>query len=387
MELVLRSRARRALPLAVAACGSLFMVGSADAAVVQSHVALTWQANDRVEAITVVGHVAYIGGRFTSIMAPGTGPGGAPRNHAAAIDLDTNTLLPWNPNTNGTVQAIAVAKSTVYLGGSFTQVGGAGHSRIAAVNATSGALVAGWNATANAQVMTLRAAKGLVYAGGYFTTVNGAARNHLVALNGTTGAVDTGFAATADGNVLASTIANGGTRLVIGGSFAHVGSSAQSNIASLDLTTGAPAAWSHHTPYPVIALAADANGVYVAGAGSGGNFAGFAPSSGNLLWQGGTNGNVQAIAVVGGVVYPGGHFTTYCGPQGGQHTCTNPVLRSKILGVEEGTGQLVSGWAPSVNSALGIFAEAHTSGGALLIGGDFTKVAGASQQRFAQFMP
>ena len=133
----------------------------------------------------------------------------------------------------------------------------------------------------------------------------------------------------------------------------------------------------------VVALASDANGVYVAGAGTGGNFAAFNPSTGSMTWQGGTNGNVQAITVLNGEVYAGGHYTTYCGPQGGQHTCTNPIARSKILAVDETTGALQS-WAPSVNSALGVFA---LDGGAgyLELGGDFTKVAGTAQQGFAAF--
>ena len=387
MHNAFRRRGCRAVPLAAVVAGSLLTAATAEAAVVQARVTPTWQTNGRVEAIAVVGNVAYIGGKFTAVRAANTASGGTVRNHVAAINLSTNSLLAWNPNTNGTVQAIAVAGSTVYLGGSFTQVGGAGNARMAAGNSSTGAPVAGFSASMNAQVMTLTAANGLVYAGGNFTTVNGAARNYLVALNGTTGAVASGFAATADNFVLASTMTADGTRLIVGGDFNHIGSSSQSHIAALSPTTGATLSWSKHTPYAVIALAADAAGVYVAGAGNGGNFAGFSPASGAMKWQGGTNGNVQAITVAGGVVYPGGHFTNYCGPQGGQHTCTNPVVRNKILGVDENTGALTPAWAPSVNSALGIFSEAATGGGAPLIGGDFTKVAGTAQQGFAEFLP
>ena len=91
----------------------------------------------------------------------------------------------------------------------------------------------------------------------------------------------------------------------------------------------------------MIDLAADSNGVYVAGAGGGGNFEGVSPT-GRQKWQGGTNGNVQAIAVVGGIVYVGGHMQFYCGPQHGQHTCTNPIARDKLLAVDETNGNLLS---------------------------------------------
>jgi len=93
---------------------------------------------------------------------------------------------------------------------------------------------------------------------------------------------------------------------------------------------------------------------------------------------------VQAIAVLGGEVYIGGHYTNYCGPQGGQHSCTAPVQRLKLLAVDEGTGALTS-WNPHANSALGIFALAGT-GTTIAAGGDFTKIGGVSQQGFARFV-
>ena len=375
---------------AVGAAG-LLVVGATLAlgAVVKTKVTPTWQTNGRVNAIQIVGSTVYIGGKFTSVRPAGDplGTGEVARNRVAAFDLSTGALLPWNPNANGTVQAIAVSGSTVYLGGSFTQVGGKGHQRLAAVDTSAGAPIAAFKPTMDAEVLTLSLAGSDVFAGGMFTTVNGAAHTYLAALDATTtstpGALDPAFTGSADGGVLASTMTADGTKLVIGGNFTHVDGSSQNHIAAVSPTTGATLPWTTHTSYGIVALAADASGVYAAGAGTGGNFAAFNPSTGLMTWQGGTNGNVQAITVFNGEVYAGGHYTTYCGPQGGQHTCTNPIARSKILAVDESTGALQS-WAPSVNSALGVFA---LDGGAgyLELGGDFTKVAGTSQQGFAAF--
>jgi outer membrane protein assembly factor BamB len=370
---------------AVAALLTTIVVSSASAAVVQKHVTPTWQTNGRVLAIAMVGDVAYIGGKFTSVRPAGdpAGTGEVARNHAAAIDLSTNTLLPWNPNANGNVQTIVHSGSTVYLGGAFTKVGGKGHHRLAAVDATSGAAIATWKPTANAQVATLTLADGVLYAGGQFTTLDGAAHTYLGALNAATGAIDSSFTASADNSVLASTMTADGSRLIIGGNFTHVSGASQSHIAALNATSGAALPWATHTSYSIIDLAADAGGVYVAGAGGGGNFAAFDPSTGKLNWQGGTDGNVQAITVLDGNVYIGGHYENYCGPQGGQHTCTTPTKRLKALAVDESSGVLQS-WNPSVNSVLGIFSMAG-SNGRLTIGGDFTKVAGTSQQGLAEF--
>jgi hypothetical protein len=367
--------------VALLAVGASLALG----AVVQSKPTPTWQTNGRVNAIAVVGTTAYIGGKFTSVRPAGAplGTGEVTRNHVAAIDLSTGALLNWNPDANGTVQAIAVSGGTVYLGGSFTQVGGKGHQRLAAVDTNTGAPIAAWKPTADAQVLTLALAGSDVYAGGDFTTVNGASHPFLTALTASTGTVDPGFNATPDNSVLAATMTTDGSKLVIGGNFTHVSGSSQSHIAALSPSSGATQSWATHTSYGIVALDADASGVYAAGAGTGGNFAAFNPSSGSMKWQGGTDGNVQAITVFNGEVYPGGHYDNYCGPQGGQHTCTNPVVRHKIMAVDEATGALQS-WAPSVNSTLGVFALAGGAG-FLEMGGDFTKVAGVSQQGFATF--
>ncbi len=379
-----RAVARRG---AVAGVVALLVAGASLAfgATVQKQPAPSWQTNGRVNAIAIVGSTAYIGGQFTSVRPAGDPPGTGEvtRNHVAAFDLSTGALLPWDPNASGTVEAIAAAGSTIYLGGSFTKVGGKGHQRIAAVDATTGTPDATFKPTVDAEVLGLAVHGSDVYMGGAFTTVNGASHTYLAALNGSTGSTDPAFTGSADAEVQAVTMTADGSKLVIGGNFTHVDGSSQNHIAALNPTTGATLSWASHTPYGIVALAADSAGIYAAGAGSGGNFAAFNPSSGSMSWQGGTNGNVQAITVLDGEVYAGGHYTDYCGPQGGQHTCTNPIPRSKMLAVDEATGALQS-WNPSVNSTLGVFALAG-GGGFLEMGGDFTKVAGVAQQGFAIF--
>ena len=113
----------------------LCVAGVADATIVQPHVTPTWQTNGRVETIRVVGsnglhrrqvHVGAAGRR-------GAGSGEVTRNGAAAINLANGSVLPWNPNVNGTVMSLVVSGKTVVLGGSFTQVGNQTHTRLAAV--------------------------------------------------------------------------------------------------------------------------------------------------------------------------------------------------------------------------------------------------------------
>jgi hypothetical protein len=381
-----RWSARGSAAALVAVLG-LGTAGAAEAVPVQAHPVPTWQTNGRVNVIVVSGHTAYLGGQFTALRPAGAaaGSGEVTRNHAAAVNLTTGALLPWNPNVNNTVRAIQVVKSTVYLGGVFTQVGGASHLRIAAVNATTGAPLTGFKASASGEVFGLASSAGSLFLGGGFGTVDGQTRANMAAVSATTGAL-LPWSPSVNGEVRSIRVL-GYPRMVIGGSFTSINGASANHIGALDGDTGKSLPWKDHTTYNVIGLASDASGVYVAGAGGGGNFAAFDPKTGAQKWLGGTNGNVQAIAVVGGEVYVGGHFHVYCGPQHGQHTCTTQVPRDKLLSVDEGTGNL-TGWDPSANSALGVFALRGVGpSGDVLAGGDFTSIRQRKQQGYAQFTP
>jgi hypothetical protein len=375
---------------AVAAAVGSGVTGVAQAAptTVQSHPVATWQTNGRVNAIAVSGTTVYLGGQFTSMRPPGAplGTGEVPRNHVAAVSLTTGALLPWDPNANGTVRALKVVSGFVYMGGAFTQVGGATHTRLAKVSATgTGAVVSTWTASASAEVFALASAGSNMYIGGGFGTVDGSARANIAAITDATGSLLPWNPGT-DGQVRALRFTATG-RLNVGGTFAHLAGAAANNLGAVDSTTGNALPFQAHISYPVISLASDAAGLYVAGAGGGGNFAAFSTTNGSSLWEGGTNGNVQAIGVVNGVVYVGGHFQTYCGPQHGQHTCTTPITRDKLLAVDASNGSLLP-WNPSANSVLGVFAlQGDPTSGDLFVGGDFTSTGQRKQQGYAQYTP
>ena len=365
----------------------------AQAALVAAKPAPTYQTNGRVSAILFLNGTVYLGGKFTSVRPAGdpVGTGEVARDHLAAFDASTGALRPWNPSASGAVFALAASGNTIYVGGSFAKLGTSTRSRIGAVDATTGAVLSGFKPKLDAAVNSLAVGGGVVYAGGAFTTANGVARASLAAFDASTGALSATWAPSAGGNssttptVTSVRLAPGGGLVYVGGGFTTIDGASQSHIAALSAATGAPSAsFIHHLPYGVVDLAVDSTGVFVAGAGGGGNFANLNPTTGSIAWQGGTDGNVQAIAVLDGEVYVGGHYINYCGPQGGQHTCTTPIKRLKLLAVDEATGALTS-WNPHANSALGIFALAG-SGTSLAAGGDFTKIGGVAQQGFARFV-
>jgi outer membrane protein assembly factor BamB len=366
---------------------SLVVVANAAAAAGPGSIPVgqSWQTNGRVETVVISGSTAYLGGEFTSVRPSGdaVGTGEVARNHAAAVNLETGALLPWDPEANNTVQTIAVSGSTVYLGGTFGTVGGKTHARVAAVDATTGAPIQTFKGKANGEVMSIVVGSSGVYLGGSFTTADNVAHNYLAEVDPATGAIVPGWTASADKKVNALAMSSDGTRLFVAGTFLNLNGAAMRYIGAVSPSTGANLPWTTHPSYTITTLAVDANGVYAAGTGNGGNIIAFNPATGAQLWIGGLDGNDQAIAVQDGNVYVGGHFNNYCGQVPGVNTCKTPTARDHLLALNETNGTLEA-WHPSANGVLGVFALAGGDG-TLTAGGDFTKIGGVTQQGFGEF--
>jgi hypothetical protein len=382
--------------LALGTIGTWAMLAStASAAVVQSKPSpLSWQTNGRVLAIEYVGTTAYIAGKFTSVRPPGdpAGTGEVTRNHVAAFDTANGTLLPWDPNTNAVVDTLLPAAGGVYLGGSFTTVGGTSRKRLAEVNLTTGAAITAFKASVNAEVQTLAMGNGVMYAGGSFTNLGGS-QSYVGAFNPTTGAFVPGWTPTVDAAVRAITLSTDGTRVILGGNFTTLNGVSSWSIGAVNPNTGASRPWAWHGPigggthpFQVVDLITDpaTGAIYGAGTGNGGSFMKFDAATGNLTYIGGANGNVDALAVNDGVLYVGGHFTGYCGLIMGNNFCTVVASRDHLLAVDDATGALET-WHPAANSSLGVFCAASNGGTQVAFGGDFTRLGGVAQQGFGFF--
>ena len=378
------------LKAALAATAWAAMAAPAHAAIVGSRPSPSWQTNGRVTTITVSGTTAYIGGKFTSLRPSGSpaGSGEVTRNHAAAINLTTGALLPWNPNVNGTVSAIFVNGNNIYLGGSFGTIAGANRKRVGAVNASTGALNTAFRVSGlNGEVRTIDLSNGHLYLGGSFT----APRNYSGTFDPASGAFQSGWAPVTDGPVDAIlTTNNGSNRVVIGGAFNTLNGVSSNAIGAVDPNTGASVTWNWHgpfrtsfRPFDVVGLSNFGGYIYGAGTGNGGSFMKFNPSTGDLVWIEGVTGNVENVVVIDGIAYAGGHFEAYCGPIPGNNFCTRVASRNHLMAVDDATGALQS-WHPAANSNLGVFAIA-AGPSTLAVGGDFTKLGGVNQQMFGLF--
>jgi hypothetical protein len=158
------------------------------------------QTNGPVDALAVANGVIYAGGNFTRVRPSGaaSGTNQTTRNYLAAFNASTGALITtFNPNPNGRINALEVSPNgqTLYVGGNFTSIGGSTRNRIAAITLSTGA-VSSFNPNANRPVRSIDSTASTVYIGGDFTTVGGKSQANMASVTAATGALNTAFAPT-----------------------------------------------------------------------------------------------------------------------------------------------------------------------------------------------
>jgi hypothetical protein len=409
-------RLKRSLGTLVAVALIAATVGGEARAAVRSSPDSTWQTNGRVRAIDYSRGVVYVGGSFTRVRPPSGTSGEVVRNHVAAFDAATGRLLRWNPNANGAVRALAVTRSTVYLGGNFTTVRGRPRARVAAVNKAGGRLLR-WNPNANGAVEEIvRDRAGNLYLGGTFTTVGGR-RRLRVARVGAGGAVHSWKAPVTEANgpcppdcpPMVFALGLRRSTLYIGGRFGFVNGAARNSAAAVSTVNGSTRAWNPSivSPNPrkpaqigrVLDMAIGSSRAYLCGdfwradGAVSANLAAVDLVTGDRdrAFNANTDGGSPACQLKDGLVYVGGHFGQVGPPSGwesasGQKatlTGSGTAKRVHIAAFDARTGAIAA-WNPGANSTLGVHSLASGTG-RLGVGGDFTKIGGRAQQGFAQF--
>jgi trimeric autotransporter adhesin len=219
--------------------------------------------NRPVHAIALEGSSVYAGGEFLTV-------GNSIRQHLAAFrDVPgfAGELLPFDPDPNANVSALAVKGGNVYLGGDFTTLSAGADPRrhLASVDSFTG-VPTKWDPSPNDLVYALAPVGNDIVAAGQFSTVNGTTpRPGAAAFDAVTGAV-TGWDAHFDGLVAA--VATDGSQTFAGGEFTHAGGQERHSLGAFDPVSGAATGWDPGlTPnqLPVEAIAATPHGWLVAG--------------------------------------------------------------------------------------------------------------------------
>jgi hypothetical protein len=334
----------------------------------------TVSLNGSVRAMAVSGTRVFIGGSFTTV-------GATPRLRLAALDAATGALdQTFAPDVEGgstpTVRTLVVSGATVHFGGSFATVNGAPQANLGAVDAAAGGSVAGFTGTADGLVNALVTDGTSLFAAGEFVNVGGAPRRGVARLAAATGLADTAFDAASDGD--ASALALSGTTLFVGGSFGHIGGQSREHIAQLNVADGNATSWNPGANGDVESLALAGTALVVAGDFDevGGvermYVAALDTTSATniaLPWNPSLNDGADFVHVdAAGHVFTSGAFTFF-----------GAVERENLAAIDLLTGELLP-WNPGAN---GWIRALDMLGNTVYIGGDFTTIGGVSRSRIA----
>lgn len=380
-------------------------------ATVTADVLPTVQVNGVVWAQTTIGNTVYATGKFTSARPAGAAAGTqeTAKGNILAYDLTTGRLITTftaSLNAEGFGITSSPDGTRVYVVGNFTQANGQNRYRIAALDATTGALVAGFNPQVDYRARAVVATGSTVYVGGQFSVANKTARSRLAAFRATDGSL-LPWNPSADNEVF-GLVAPAGGPVVAAGRFTTLDDEPHYGLGALDPTTGATVPWAaadvvkNAGPNAAIySLATDGTRVYGTGYtyGTGGNLEGsFAAdaTTGALQWVTGCKGDVYSVQPIGGVVYTVGHAHD-CSAMGGWPTTdpwtyqravatTADARRTNTSGTFAGkpAPQLLP-WAPTLD--IGSFTGQNQAAWSVTgnsqyvsLGGEFPKVEGVAQQ-------
>jgi hypothetical protein len=276
-----------------------------------------------VSSIAVLKGVIYLGGDFSTVDD-------TPRAGLAAVGT-TGGLLPWDPRPNGSVASLAVGTGALFVGGRFSRIGGKPRTALAAVDPRSGATLAFAPKLLPPQADELVVEKvavggGAVYATGFFRAAH---RRGVSSFDAETGAL---LRWDPRPNDRALTVAVSSDQVAIGGSFMVTRGSLRAGLTAVDLSTGRILDWAPR-------------------------FRG---------------GEVSSVFVHGDRLFVGGSFASANGsPRRG-------------IAVFDARSRTLESWraAPIEDGSEGVKAFA-VSGNRLLIGGDFSRIAGRARTGIA----
>ncbi len=380
--------------------------------------------NGAVLAITQVGNKIIAAGTFTTVRQTLNGPN-ITRNRIFAFDANTGQIDPsFNPNLGGAANSLDTDGTSIYVAGSFGSVGGNSAIKRVVKLTAGGAVVAGFRAVPNKTVNEVVVRGSRAYIGGAFTSISSGnvttSRSRLAALDTTSGAVLAGvnvpFSGVYDPNLGGGTnikrfdVSPDGSRLAAVGNFSTVGGQPRSQLAVLDTggATATVAPWStnrydadHNDCADVfdtftrdIDFSPDGSYFVVSATGA---FAGGA-NSGTMCdtvsrWETDSTGNdptwsdytggdtTYGVAVTGSVVYVGGHMRWENNPFQGDEAGPGAVPRTGIAALDPVNGLPLS-WNPTRTRGVGAQALFATSQG-LWVGSDTTKIGKETHNRIA----
>jgi trimeric autotransporter adhesin len=336
-------------------------------------------ANGPVNALAPSGdgsHV-YVGGSFTAI-------GGQSFSNLAELDAGSGAAVAaFNPNPDNAVYALALSGSQLYAGGAFVgfQNDTVTEPYLAALDPGTGAVDTAFAPAPQGDVFALLLSGDgqTLYAGGQFVGIGGGNANYLAALNASTGALVSSFNPALNNTVFA--LSSDGTNLYAGGAFTSAGAQAQADIAAIDLSTGAevPAfqtASSVTSTVNALTLSPDGKTLYLAGTGSSEPAEAISTATGATVSTFAPNtslgpANALVVSADGNTLYAAGGIAGFSG---------------YVVALSTADGSVAAGWPSTSGGASADGVALNDAGNALVldaadsklfVGGDFSQVGSA----------
>jgi hypothetical protein len=332
--------------------------------------------DDSVDALAFAGDTLYLGGNFETIGAR-TGPG-------VGIDAGTGLDLGLPAVSGGSrfstvFDAIPDGAGGWYIAGDFAQVGGVVRHNVAQILADG--TVGAFDPDVDGVVGVLARSGSTVYLGGEFTAVGGSPRRNLAEVDSATGVAS---AWNPDLDAPPYAIAVAGPTVYVGGGFKTVnGNVTRTYAAAFDAGTGTATNWNPNLKDRVLALAISGSTVYL-----GGYFRGARTSTGNVTrnyaaavdaqtgfataWNPNLNYEVYDLQVSGSTVYINGAFY-------GNSAINGNVKRNHVAAVDATTG-VATAWNPNPD---GWVEGLEVSGSTVYLAGEFESVGGQDRRNLA----
>lgn len=340
-----------------------------------------------IRSLTVDGNGAlYVGGSFQGI-------GGQVRSGLAKLSStgfgDADPLWDPNPGSSDYFELSAIAADTtgaVFVGGFFQTIGGQARDNIAKLSGSgTGEADTSWNPGTSYTVRTLAFGDaGTLYVGGSFSEIGGQTRSRVARLSTSgSGVVDTDWNPGASGGSVETIALAGNGLVVLGGDFAQVAGLTHPGLALVSTIGTAMAEASAEQPGAVGALATQPDGGLIVGGYF--NRADQQPRNNILrlqadgtldpIWNPDSSGYVSALAIDNkGDVFAGGSFGSIGGLQ--------RYGIAKLSG--SGAGAVDAGWDASPNCASGNIQLASDGTGSIIVGSCFNTIGGQPRQRIAK---
>lgn len=338
-----------------------------------------------VEALYSLEDYLYIGGSFNSIE-------GVSRNNVGAIDLVTNSVAAWNPNSNGIVKDIEASPEgeELFLAGNFTTINGASQNKLASVHPLTGTLNSFASVpTPNDEIFEVGVSANTVYIKGRFSKVGAEYRYRYAAFNRLTGNLTSWDPAKIKEEYSPNSM-RFGKQMAVGSQSVfiidpYIGEESRGGMFALNATTGEELSStflkSRYSRGGTITISEDGSLLIV-----GGSFqevpesprlslAVFSTTDLSLstiiyTTDNGVSKNILATDVYNNTLYVGGYFTSMG---------SNNLVRQHLAAIDMNTG-LATSWNPNPNGDLKGFFRKDSD---LFVFGNFSNILGQARDGFA----